>query len=89
MYAERAQKNNNKGVIVLNNPSVYYQQLHEFQEEDPKALQRFLDKQFEEALASYPKGCDEEVYRYCSICGALLKYGSMSYDEGFHFDSCL
>ena len=44
-------------MIVLNNSSVYLQQLAEFQEEDPKGLQRFLDKQFEEALASYPEGC--------------------------------
>ena len=72
----------------MNNPSVYLQQLAEFQEEDPKGLVRFLTKQFEEALASYPKGC-EELYRYCSICGALLKYRSMAYDEGYHFDSCL
>ncbi len=76
-------------MIVLNNSSVYYQQLAEFQEEDPRGLLRFLDKQFKEALASYPKGCDEELYRYCGICGALLKYRSMAYDEGYHFDSCL
>ena len=77
-------------MIVLNNSSVYHQQLAEFQEEDPKGLLRFLNKQFEEALASYPKGCDEELlYRFCRICGSLLRYGSMAYDEGYHFDSCL
>lgn len=72
----------------MNNSRVYLQQLAEFQEEDPGLLQEFLNKQFEEALTSYPEGC-EELYRFCSICGALLKYRSMAYDEGYHFDSCL
>lgn len=76
-------------MIVLNNSRVYLQQLAEFQEEDPKGLQKFLNKQFEEALTSYPEGCDEELYRFCGICGALLRYKSMSYNEGYHFDSCL
>lgn len=73
----------------MNNCSNYEQQLSEFKDEDPEGLQKFLDEQYEKALASYPEDCDEELYRCCPICGALLVYQSLSYYEGYHFDSCL
>lgn len=75
---------------MINNRSNYEAQLAEAREDgEEEQLFNFRERQHLEALASYPEGCDEELYRYCTICGALLKYRSMAYDEGFHFDSCL
>jgi hypothetical protein len=70
----------------MNNAGIWMAQKAEWEAEDPEGLNKFLEKHRRECLESYPDG--EEV-RYCSICGEPLKYGSMSYDEGWHFDSCL
>ena len=73
----------------MNNRELYEVNKAEAEQEDPEGLNEFLEKQNKEANASYPEGCDEELYRFCTICGALLKYRSMAYDEGFHFDGCI
>lgn len=48
-------------------------------------------KEAKRAYDSYPsdiEGNITEEIRHCWKCGAPLVYDSMSYHEGFHFDSC-
>ena len=71
---------------MINNSTNYEAQKHEWISEDPEGYQNFLDKQREKAIKSYSKGVE---IKYCSICGSPMRYNSMSYHEGFHFDSCL
>lgn len=55
-------------------------------EEIEKTLD-FLDKEHQEAVKSYVGHEGEE--RCCCLCGRLMKYNSMAWFEGFHFDSCI
>lgn len=71
---------------MYNNKGIYEGQRAEMEEEDPEGLNTFINKQRQEALDSYPDGVE---VKYCSVCGEPLKYKSMAYDEGWHFDSCL
>lgn len=71
---------------MINNYSVYQSQLNEWIQEDPDGYNNYVQKSNQKAFDSYPEG--KEVI-YCTICGAPLVYNSMSYHEGFHFDSCL
>lgn len=71
---------------MMNNSGIYEAQKEEWLAEDPEGYTKFLWNQREKALKSYPE--DEEI-KVCAICGEPLVYRSMSYDEGFHFDSCL
>lgn len=45
----------------------------------------WLEKEAQEALDSYP---EDEPVRRCWKCGQPMRYNSMAYHEGFHFDSC-
>ena len=57
--------------------------------EERASMQRFLQEELEKHTAEYiEKGIPAEDWRYCPYCGQLLRYGSISYDEGFHIDSC-
>jgi hypothetical protein len=47
--------------------------------------QQYLDNERQRNYDSYPTGTE---HIYCSKCGELLRYNSMSYHEGFHIDSC-
>jgi hypothetical protein len=73
----------------MNSSGNYYAQIAEIEsEEGPSAIAEYQGNERIKALASYPDGKNVEV-RYCSICGEPLRYRSVSYDEGWHIDSCL
>lgn len=55
--------------------------------EDAESIRRYLEKEIAEAKESY-KGHEEEV-RCCSTCGIIMRYNSMAYLEGWHFDTCV
>lgn len=70
----------------MNSLGKYLADKAEWEAEDPEGLQKFIYRYRKEALTSYPEGVE---VKYCPICGEPLKYKSMSYYEGWHFDSCL
>jgi len=70
----------------MNNFEKYLAQIAEVQADDPEGLNKFIQEEVESALASYPENVE---VRLCSICGRPMRYNSMAYHEGFHFDSCL
>jgi hypothetical protein len=47
---------------------------------------QWADREAEKFLAEYPPGAE---VRTCWKCGRVMKYKSLAYDEGFHFDSCI
>lgn len=47
--------------------------------------QLWLEAQREKAYSSYPEGVPVKT---CTACHEPLVYDSMSYYEGWHFDSC-
>lgn len=46
----------------------------------------FYTKYIESVLESYP--IDVEI-KLCERCGLPMKYKSMAYEEGYHFDTCI
>lgn len=70
----------------MNTHEKYRAQLAEWQAEDPEGLDKFIQDEVENALASYPENTE---VRHCYFCGRPMKYNSMAYQEGYHFDSCL
>jgi hypothetical protein len=70
----------------MNSHGRYQEQYNEAIQEDAEGLNAFLQIERKKALNSYPKGVDVV---YCDICGEPLVYNSMSYHEGYHFDSCI
>ena len=73
----------------MNDCSNYQSQSDEIIEEFGNLeLAEIQDNERVKSLSSYPDGDNVEI-RYCSICGQPLRYRSMAYEEGFHFDYCL
>lgn len=58
---------------------------NELSDEEKIEVRRWLEEDNRKAFESYPE--DEEV-RFCSKCGRPLYWSSISYDEGWHIDSC-
>lgn len=53
-----------------------------------EAVTQWEQRNYEVAVESY-KDVDFEVEaRYCPQCGQLMRYRSLAYEEGYHFDSC-
>ena len=50
-------------------------------------VEQTLAKWHQQAEKSYEEQPDLE-HRSCYLCGQLMRAGSMSYYEGYHFDSC-
>lgn len=53
---------------------------------DMEQAENWADKEAAKYLAEYPP--DAEV-RCCWKCGRVMRYKSLAYDEGFHFDTCI
>jgi hypothetical protein len=60
----------------------------EFDQEmaDLAQAEQWADREASKYLAEYPPNAE---VRECSKCGRVMRYNSMAYHEGFHFDSCL
>lgn len=59
----------------------------ESEDETLESATKFLTRGAQEALDSY-KGHEDAEFKICPNCGLPLKYRSMAYDEGYHFDTC-
>lgn len=57
------------------------------EEDGIEEVQKWESTEHEKNLKSYEDHPDAEV-RHCTSCGQLMRYRSMAYDEGYHFDSC-
>ena len=65
-----------------------YDEQHSKANEECEAYEErrdMVDAYHRRCYGSYPKGVE---YKYCSICSHILKYKSISYDEGYHVDIC-
>jgi len=54
-----------------------------------KATQKIYDEQFTRVQAILDEYPDYAEIKVCSKCGIPLRYNSMAYTEGWHFDTCL
>lgn len=70
----------------MNDLARYLATYNEMCNEDFNGTMKWISECRKKAFQSYP---DEEKIRYCTLCGEPLVYTSISYDEGFHIDSCL
>ena len=64
----------------------YFDDMPDFGDDDYAEANWCADSAAEKYLREYPDGAE---IRHCWKCGRVMKYGSMAYYEGFHFDTCL
>jgi hypothetical protein len=57
-----------------------------YDEDDIEEANRYADQEAAKYLSEYPEGA---VVRRCPLCGRVMRYRSMAYDEGIHFDTCI
>jgi len=70
----------------MNSVFKYNQDYQEAMAEDPQGTLNFIQQEREKALKSYS---NNDIIKYCAICGEPMIKGSMAYNEGFHFDNCI
>lgn len=60
---------------------------HEMSQEEREDWHKWIQEERQKAEESY-KGVPDSARVICPLCDELLRYGSASYYEGFHMDSC-
>jgi hypothetical protein len=64
-----------------------YSREEAIEEDGIESVLEWEEKEYVKSLNSY-EGLSDDDIRHCTRCGQLMKYNSMAYWEGYHFDSC-